>query len=362
MVALIGNLKCLNAAGGLVASFATDKGRGRLRSPLLYCIFPALLLLFAGCARQATSLPGSETANQERDKTRLVDLTAKPFAEMLPQLHPDNRAHLLEFAASIPEPLPELASASSVFLFPSISLREASQRQVVGLQNGYAELQIGLANPGSNVNHPHVLCLRNGEQTSCTTDADVWSVLLPPQTIAFVPIHIKARVGDQLAFLIMPPNESERVYVASQMLWVFVEEILPPPLQYVEAPDAPHPVLGGCDYNMLLPDVSPADSFRIPATQERGATLELLLKPCDSAIDEYVWLIPVVDRQRVAKLPGKVWELPVKIVYPASVITVDTSPLGDAREFQIAIIPVNKTSADQEWLDYRFSYGVSFVD
>jgi hypothetical protein len=322
----------------------------------------SLSVFLTGCDLRTVPPPGTEKSRLP-EGIKVAERTAQPFVEALPQLHPDNRAHLLDFSASIPDPLPELAFASSAFLFPSLSLRaDVSQRQFVALQNGYAELQIGLANPGSNANHPHVLCLRNGEQASCADEADVWSVLLPPETMAFVPIRIHARRGDQLTFLIIPPDEAERLYVASQMLWLFVEERPGLPTEYVAAPDPQHPVFEGCDYNMLLPDVSPADSFRIPATQERRVILELLLKPCDPAVEEYVWLIPVVDRQRVVELPGEFWGAPVKVVYPASLIPVDTSFLADARDLQIAIVPVNKTSADEEWLDYRFTYGVRFPD
>jgi hypothetical protein len=323
-----------------------------------------ILVVLVSCA-VPVSVPVSLTAvaptEPAQDAVNIVRVEAQPFAAMLPLLPSENQERLLAFAATIPEPLPELASASSVFLHPFLSLPEPPARQIVKLHDGHARGDVAIANPGSNINQPNVLCLRNGVQVACTPEVDVWEVWLPPATLAILEFRIVAEPGDQLTLLFIPSDEPKRLFPGSQLLHAFVEEVPQPPLSgaYAKLPPAEQPVFGdGCNFDLLLPDVSPAESLRIPYIQERGTILHLLIKPCDPPSDRHlVRLTPIINRIQVVVFPGEIWQQPVQLVYPASVLPIDTRWLDSAGEFQVAFIPVGQAAISElDWL--RFSFAV----
>lgn len=302
----------------------------------------------------------TEKIRKNQEEIRISQLVARPFDEMLPRLPEENQSLLLELAGTVPEPLPELAFASTVFLEPNIPHPERDS--IIPLEDGLVQMDIGMANPGSNYNQPNVLCLINGAQVACTPEVDVWSVFLPPKTLAIVPIRISAQPGDQLIFLFVPQNESKRLYVGSQMLWAYADEMPLPVTAPVEAPPAKQEVFSGCDNNLFLPDVSAADSYHIPGEQKRGTVLYLLIKLCDPAPEEYVYLVPYTDRQRVVDLPGPSWHSPVRLAYPATVIPVDTGVLDQAKEFQIAIVPLKAEGYISDLKQLRFTFAITLSD
>ena len=294
------------------------------------------------------------------EEIRIEQIEARPFEDMLPRLPEENRSLLVELAGSVPKQLPELAIASTVFLEPNIPY---SQRDsIVDLEDGLVRMDVAMANPGSNYNQSNVLCLRNGGQVACTPEVDVWAVSLPPETLALTPLRIPAQPGDQLAFLFVPEEESKRLFVASQMLWAFVEDMPVTVTDPVEAPSAQQEVFSGCDYNLFLPDVSAADSYHIPGEQKRGTMLDLLIKLCAPSPEEYVYLVPYIDRQQVVDLPDPIWHSPVRLAYPATVIPVDTGILGQAKEFQIAIIPLNDEGHISDLKQLRFTFAITLSD
>jgi hypothetical protein len=327
-------------------------------------ILEVFLLALTSCSIITTRLPvlNTEEINTGQQEFRIDDIEARPFDEMLPRLPEENQSLLLELAGTVPEPLPELAFASTVFLEPDIPHPERDS--IVPLENGFVRMEIGMANPGSNYNQPNVLCLRNGDQVACAPEVDVWAVSLPPKTLAFIPIRISAQPGDKLTFLFVPENESKRLFVGSQMLWAYAAEMPVEGTAPVEAPTPPpqQEVFGGCDVNLLLPDVSAADSYRIPGEQTRGTVLQLLINICEPASEDYVYLVPYIDRRQVVDLPGPIWRSPVRLAYPSTVIPVDTGNLGQANEFQIAIVPLNDEGrlADAKYL--RFTFAVRLTD
>lgn len=277
---------------------------------------------------------------------------------MLPLLHPDNQEHLLAFAETVPDPLPELAYPSSINLRPDVSYKE-DDRLLVDIEDGLVEFTISIANPGTNINQPNVICLRNLDQVPCTLDVDVWEVWLQPSTLAIVPIKIAAQPGDQLSFLLVPPNEYKRVLIASQMLYAFAEQYPDEPNQFVTLPPASQPVFDSCDFNLLLPDVSPADSYRLPTyymLTER-VPLQFLLKLCEPETPFYVNLVAFADRKRVVKPPSDVWNQPVELSHEAMIIPIDTD-FFDAETFQIALIPHGSTLDAYALRHFDYSFEV----
>jgi hypothetical protein len=289
-------------------------------------------------------------------------LSGEPLKEALLQLHPTNRERLLDFISTVPDPLPnDLAHPQAVFFQP----REPQSRNtlVVDRNDGYVEREAAIANPGSNDRQTNVICLRNGEQVSCTPEVDVWRVALPAKTLAFVPLRVLAEPGDALAFLFMPDREPERYQPASSMLLLFVERDPPPPPQYVAAP-AFEKLYDGCNFAQIQPHLDTTQPIRIPGTQRRGTRLYLIFQTCKPVVDELVQLIPIVDRSRVVALPEVIWQMPVHLAYPASVIEIDTQLLGDANEFQIAVVPVGETvrQVPDWWGWFPFTQAVSLID
>lgn len=59
----------------------------------------------------------------------------------------------------------------TVFLEPNIPHSERDS--IIPLEDGFVQIDIGMANPGSNYNQPNVLCLINGAQVACTPEVDV---------------------------------------------------------------------------------------------------------------------------------------------------------------------------------------------
>lgn len=180
-------------------------------SPFLEILLLALTSCSIFSIRPAVT--STDEIGKNREENRISRLEARPIEEMLPLLPAENQSLLLELASTVPEPLPELAFASTVFLEPNIPHSERDS--IIPLEDGFVQMDIGIANPGSNYNQPNVLCLLNGVQVTCTPEVDVWEVVLPPKTLAIVPIRISAQPGDQLIFLFVPQDESKRVYVWS---------------------------------------------------------------------------------------------------------------------------------------------------
>jgi hypothetical protein len=283
----------------------------------------------------------------------------QPLEAILPKLYPDNRAYLEAFVATIPITLPELAIASSVFLEPTSS--SSSDMLIVKRLKNDAEVEIGQANVGSNPYQPNVLCLRNGVQVGCTPEVDVGEVELPPKTMVLMPTRIPANPGDRLIFLFLANNEPKRVEPGSQMLRAEVEQRPDSPAKWVDAPTSAK-VFGGCDFAVLVKDLSdttsPLNLFR-NATTKRGTILYLLIQLCNATGQDYVQLVPIVDRTTVVELPGEIWHSPVRLASAVSAIPVDTAQLGLVHEFQIAIVPISSEAASALH-HHNFTQAVTF--
>lgn len=331
------------------------------RSPLwTICCLPLALLM--SCSIIASERTISEDDAASNTAISVQHLDAAPLSEALPQLHATNRERLVDFISSVPDPLPnELAHPQAVFFDPRLPL--SRNTLIVDPTDGHVIKEIAVANPGTNDRQTNVICLRNGEQTGCTREVNVWSVSLPAQTLAFVPVYILAAPGDMLTFLFIPDRESERFDPASSMLWLFVSQGPPRPSKYVEAP-AHEKLYDGCDFALLQPTLDTTESISIPGTQKRGTRLYLVFQTCEPVVGELVQLIPIADRSRVVNLPAAVWQMPVRLAYPATVITIDTQLLGDIEEFQIAVVPLGEGArrVPDWWGWFPFTHAVSFTD
>lgn len=199
---------------------------------LICCLPLALLVSCSIIARERTMREGGAVSNAA---INVQHLDATPLSEALSQLHPTNRERLVDFISSVPDPLPnELAHPQAVFFDPRLPL--SRNTLIVDSTNGHVVKEIAVANPGSNDRQTNVICLRNGDQADCTQEVNVWSVSLPAQSLAFVPVDISAAPGDMLTFLFIPDRESERFDPAASMLWLLVAQEPPRPSKYVEAP------------------------------------------------------------------------------------------------------------------------------
>lgn len=263
--------------------------------------------------------------------------------------------------AKPPDPLPnDLAYPQSVFIQATLS-RAAGKTRMVELIDGQVLLEGLMVNPGSNFEQTNVICLLNSVQVGCSPEAAVWAVTLEPKTLAFVPYHIAAARGDMITFLYVANNEPQRLFVASIMQWVFVEEDPVKPDEFVQAP-AHAKIEDGCNFSTITE--SDKLTYGMPGTQKRGALLSLVFQTCTPVTDdELVRLIPIVDRRYVVSLPGEVWHAPVLLANPATVIPIDTTLLGDAQEFQIAVVPlVNSTTEVPDWWGwFPFTQAVAFI-
>lgn len=258
-----------------------------------------------------------------------------------------------------------MAYVSAHFVDPTKDSRDVL---ILKLVEDYVETEVALANPGWNTNQPNVLCLLNGRQVGCAPDVDVWEVMLPPQTLALLPIRLKARPGDRVTFLFLAHDEPKRPFPSSQMQTLYVEHtpIPGPPPASVEAPSAPK-VLGGCNNVTMLTDPKPAKTYRPPHTQQRGSPLYVLVQLCNPRGKEYVWFVPIANRTTVLDPPGEVWHSVVRLADEANVATlvpVDSTrqgPLGTVREFQVAVIPLDSPEAPSV-LRQNFTDAAAFKD
>ncbi len=325
---------------------------------LVHSLLVGIVCLVFGSACGGSG--SSATSAALSREIKIANLEGQPLETMLPKLHPDQRDYLEAFAATVPESLPEMAYVSSVLLNPS--LPPSSDTAVIKRSGAYAEAQVGIANVGSNINQTNMLCLRNGVQVGCTSEVDVWQMTLSPKTMALAPVHISANAGDHLTFLFLANNESKRLEPASQILQAFVDRSLDTPSAWVDAPVHAR-VFGGCDFAVFVKDpsdtsTSPLDLFRHSDTP-RGIILYLLIQLCKPTGQEYVQLVPIVDRTTVTNLPDQVWHSPIRLADVAAVIPIDTAFLGPAHEFQVAVIPVSKEASSALHHHY-FTQAVSF--
>lgn len=354
--------------------YAREDGAIRMTKPekrlltyrfTLALLGPVLLgsLMLNGCATSENIQILNEegiTADSVQEPIEVGQIVASPLAEMLPELDKEDREHLEGFAATVPDPLPnELAYPQ--FTFMQADLSKADGSHILRLLDGYVRLQGVIANPGSNHEQTNVICLRNHFQVSCSSEADVWAVTLEPRTLAFVSYTIEAKPGDMLTFLYIANQEPLRLFPASIMQWLFVETEPQMPETFVQTL-AHERVEVGCDFST----VAESDNlkFGMPGKQRRGTLLSLVFQPCEPVNEELVQLIPIVDRNRVVDLPDEVWNVPVRLSGPTTVIPIDTSLLGNAQEFQVAVVPVGKTaiSLPEWWGWFPFTQAVHLVE
>ena len=297
-----------------------------------------------------TAMPGQVT---------IAHLEGQPLETVLPKLFPDNRDYLEAFSATVPISLPELALATSVFLEPTSA--SSTDTLVVRRSGPNAAVELGQANVGSNAYHSNVLCLRNEVQVSCSPDVDIWELDLGPRSMVIMQSQIAAQLGDRLTFLFLPDNEPKRLEPAAQALHANVEAQPAAPLKWVDSPSAAK-VFGGCDFAVLVKNLtdttSPLNLFR-NAPVSRGIPLYLLIQLCNPTGQEYVQLVPIVDRTTVADIQGAIWHSPVRLANAVSAIPVDTSQLGHVHEFQIAIVPISP-AASSALHHHNFTQAVAF--
>ena len=292
---------------------------------------------------------------------RLQRLDGQPISQLVSELHPYNQHVLEDFSATVPETLPELAYPSSVLLRPDIS-REEDSRLVMERINGSISFTVSVVNPGTNHNQPNILCVRNQTQVPCTPDVDVWEAWLPPLTMTIVPISVSMDPGDQITILLIPPDESKRVFPASQMVFGFADQVPSPPDSFVTLPPAQKPVFHNCDHNILLPSVSQADSYRLPTYYflSKRVPLEFLIKICEPKNPFYVYLVTIVNRIRLVKLPDPVWHHPAELAQEAMIVPINTDLFGGIKTMQIAIIPHGSTQDAFSLRPFRYSFEVVF--
>jgi hypothetical protein len=92
----------------------------------------------------------------------------------------------------------------------------------------------------------------------------------------------------------------------------------------------------------------------------RGTTLYLLLQLCEPTGDEYVQLVLVADRLRVANPLDPNWQQPLHLVGKLTVIPLDTAQLGPMTEFQVAVLPL--TDATVHALSHQFTQAIILGD
>ncbi len=352
--------------------FAPTSRLVRARSHLARISIALFLLATSACA-EMTNPPvptATVTTHLKQDDVTTARKEGQPLEAMLPKLHPELQSFVSNFAATVPDKtrLPEMAYVSVVFVDPTSWGQPAQSggAQIVKQSNGYLDTQLVIGNVGWNTNQPNVICLRNGSQTGCTPEAEVWQVDLPAQTMAFLPVHFKASPGDQLTFLFLAHNELERGEPASQSVEVYVDYQPTELPGFVDAPPQAK-VLGGCDNVALTTHNTFRSTFRPPRIQKRGDPLYVLVQLCRPTGQEYVWLVPIVNRTTVPDIQGEVWHSLVKLPTmneSAAVVPVDTSKegsLGSARSFQVAVIPFRSAGTPPIFVE-RFTDEARFQD
>lgn len=320
------------------------------------------LFLLIGCKEQISKQPILETASISIVPITSQIIKAQPIDHMLTKLGDEAQTRLAEFTATVPDPLPnDLAYPLQIGFLPKLS-RASGKPNIVSLTEGKIKLEGMLANPGSNFEQTNIICLRNESQIPCSPEADVWSVVLEPKTLAIVHYEIEAMKGDRLTMLYIANNETKRLYMASIMDWVFVEEDPTQAIDFVQMPavDAVYP---NCDFS--LTSVATNTTYQaMPGIQKRGTPLTLLIQTCAPIKDELVRFVPIINREQVVDLPGDIWHKPVRLANPATLIPIDTAPLGDATEFQIAVVPLvdSHTSTPEWWGWFPFTQAVGLTD
>lgn len=349
-------------------SRATLLGSARKQAHSLFFVAIIIWVSVAGCG-QGNSLNAPAhtpvgTPSGTPRKIRIVPVEGQPLEQVLPQFHPDTRQFIEDFKATVPESLPPLAFAAFSAVNPQFSsFLPESQLSIVEItDDGYAEFLIAQANIGSNPFQPNVLCLHNGRQVSCSPEADVWQLTLAPETVALMTARIPAERGDHITLLFLPDREPERAQLGANIKWVDVEERVTVPTTWVKAPT--HTSLyGGCDFVTLIKDPAATDfmNFNLHAGVQRSVTLYLLIQLCNPTGNEYIQLTPVADRTTVVDMPGDEWHSTLRLHSRAHLIPVDTSYFDQAKEFQIALIPIS----DEAKLAFRnksFTQAVLFKE
>ncbi len=330
----------------------TEKERRFVCGALLWVVLGLLLLL--GCSGQSSEPRVARTNIQ-----KIVPISGEPIQERVGELSAGYREFLRAFSESVPDPLPPMAYASVILFDPA---KEPSTVPLADLNEGIAQAPFALANPGSLTNQPNVLCLRNQVQVSCSKQADVWQLILPPKSLAILSNQLEAESGDRLTFLFLADQDHKRIQYGSTAQWIFVEKRTDLAKQFVEAP-AREKIFGGCDFAILITDpsntsTSPLDLFRHGPTPHQ-IKLYLLIQLCQPTDQDYVQLVPVVDRTQVIDFPGEIWHSPIRLTGAATLIPIDTTQLLNAKEFQLAVISLSDSMV--EALDHgTFTQAISF--
>lgn len=252
----------------------------------------------------------------------------------------------MAFSETAPDPLPPMAYVSVRLFDPA---KEPSSALLADLNKGVAQAPFAVANPGTLTHQPNVLCLRNQVQVSCSKQADVWQLTLPPESLAILSNQLEAGSGDRLSFLFLADQDYKRIQYGSSAQWISVEKRTDLPKQFVEAP-AREKIFGGCDFAVLITDpsntsTSPLELFRHGLTPHQ-IKLYLLIQLCEPTDQDYVQLVPVVDRTRVIDLPGEIWHSPIRLTGATTLIPIDTTRLLNAKEFQLAVISPSDSMVD----------------
>lgn len=326
---------------------------------LLRMVVLGLAMSFAG----ACYVPGV-TPTVPLPEVEMTRIEGQPFEGTLPKLHPTWRDYLDVFAASVPSQLPELAFPSWTQFNPTLPMPNRGEGPIlIELADGYAELEIGAANPGSITTDENLLCMHNNIQVGCTPEVDGWQIYLPPETLAFIPIRIQAGPEDRLVFLFMVGRDDERAIPASGDAWVYVEQqpSASPPT-WTDAPQH-RPIFGGCDFAVFIKDPSDTDlmNANFHSGVQRDSVFYLLIQLCNPTGQEYVQLVPIANRTTVVDLPGDLWHTPVRLASAASVIPVNISQFDQVHELQVAVIPLSE-DAVRPLRRFNFTQAVRFLD
>lgn len=88
---------------------------------------------------------------------------------------------------------------------------DARATVLADLNEDVAQAPFAVANPGTLTHQPNVLCLRNQVQVSCSKQADVWQLTLPPKSLAILSNQLEAESGDRLSFLFLADQDYKRI-------------------------------------------------------------------------------------------------------------------------------------------------------
>jgi hypothetical protein len=260
-----------------------------------------LVVLATGCREKESTAHHGASPQPSSGSERII---GQPITDHLDDIDAEHRG-LLEFSLqTVPTPLPKAAVSLIKYVDGAVATRDGLS--LAAPRSGHLRTKLVLADPGSNRLSIRILCLLNFLQSPCASRTRVWEVILPPSTLASVPIEIAAKNGDRIDLIVLIDGDRGRPQPGSLDLFVSVGKLKP---WHATSKAPPHGrVFGGCGFATLQASDTTRQTFH-PFTDARRPLRPYLIVQAEctdtaGSSTELVRAVQIEDGSTVVALPG----------------------------------------------------------